>query len=454
MMRRSAGTRMHNSPHSQYSKCYMTRRVTGDFTVICYAATSCLGPCRPSTASCSSLLFKYWKLFVSIVVIALLIGPSSIAQSPSPTSAEIEQHVRKAQDFLKTNRPDLAIPELREVLVLDPDNAAAMGDLGTLLYFGGNYEEAVVLLRNAVKEQPDLWKTLTLLGMCEKRLGNVEPARSDLEKAFFNVTDMKLRVEAGLELIEIYYASRDLDKAAGIVGVLQKIKPNDPGILSTAHRIYIDQADEAELDIALSAPNSAWMQQLIAEEMWRQGNREAAATHYREALKINDRVPGLHFELAEVLSQSSSPADRDAAEQEYRAALVQDPFDEKSECRLGKIAQDRSDLEGAFAHYSRALKLQPNDPEANFGLGTTLYRMGQKKKALELLERSAQLDPSDPSTHYRLFSLYKQVGRADDAKRELAEFMQLKKAKESLDSLYQEMRRPVKPEETESDLPQ
>jgi hypothetical protein len=46
------------------------------------------------------------------------------------------------------------------------------------------------------------------------------------------------------------------------------------------------------------------------------------------------------------------------------------------------------------------------------------------------------------------------VGRADDAKRELAEFMQLKKAKESLDSLYQEMRRAVKPEETESDLPQ
>lgn len=393
------------------------------------------------------------KAMIFAVASLLLWQRSSSAQVAS-SSQQIQAHLQRAQEYLATNQPDSAIVEFQAILALDPNDITAQGDLGTLLYFRGDYEKAAGYLRAAVKSQPSLWRTVMLLGMCEKRLGNVAAARADLEQAFPQMTEEKLRVQAGMELTEIYYASRDLDKAAELVGVLRKLKPDDPAILYTAHRIYSEQADESALGIALLAPKSAWMHEVIAEEMMIQGDNEAAIAHYRDALKIDDRIPGLHFELGELLSSTSSNTDKERAEKEYQAALAQNPFDEKSECRLGRIALGRSDLKGAFAHYSRALQLQPDDPEANLGLGKVMLSMNQPPKAEALLEKAVRLDPSDSVAHYNLGTLYRQMGRSDDARRELAEFQRLKQMKEELKEVYKEMRIRPKPGEEEVANPQ
>jgi tetratricopeptide (TPR) repeat protein len=393
------------------------------------------------------------KAVICAVASLLLWERFSSAQSASD-SQQIQAHSRRAQEFLAANRPDLAVGEFKAILALDPDDITARGDLGTLLYFRGDYENAAGDLRAVVKSQPSLWKTVMLLGMCEKRLGNVAAARTDLERAFPQLSEEKLRVQAGMELTEIYYASRDLDKAADLVGVLRKLKPEDAGILYTAHRIYSEQADEAALGIAMLAPKSAWMHEVIAEEMVIQGDNGAAIAHYREALKIDEHIPGLHFELGELLSSASSNTDKERAEKEYEAALAQNPFDEKSECRLGRIALGRSDLKGALAHYSRALELQSDDPEANLGLGKVMLAMNQPQKAEALLEKAVRLDPSDSVAHYHLGTLYRQLGRSGDARRELAEFQRLKQMKEQLKEVYKEMRIRAKPGEEVADIPQ
>ncbi len=390
---------------------------------------------------------------VIIAVMGALLGPPSFSQSTS-TAQKIQSHLRQVQEFLRSNRPDLAIEELKAILALDPNNVVARNDLGTLLYFQGEYEKAAVELRAALKGNPALWKTQTLLGMCEKRTGNLKSARADLEQAFPKLQEEKLRIESGMELIEIYYASGDLDKAAGIVSILRRLRPDDAGILSMAYRIYSEQAEEAMLGVSMLAPNSAWMHQLMAHEMMRQGETVGAIAHYREALRIDPRIPGLHFEMGEALSVESPSADAQQAEKEYQSALAQNPFDEKSECRLGKIALNRSDLKSAFAHYSRALELQPDDPEANLGLGRVLVSMDQPKKAQLLLESAVRLDPSDPAAHFRLGSLYRQMGRSEDARRELAEFQRLKQMKSRLGDIYKEMRLWTKPQPSEADVPQ
>ncbi len=385
---------------------------------------------------------------IGVFIDAFLLFSQSASGPP-----QIQTHLRQAQEFLRNNKPDLAVPEFRAVLALDPNNVTARSDLGTLLYFQGDYEKAAVELRAALKTNPSLWKTQTLLGMCEKRTGHMESARGDLEKAFPQLQEEKLRLEAGMELIGIYYASGDLDKAAAVVGILRRLRPADAGILYAAHRIYSEQADEAMLGVSMLAPNSAWMHQLMAHEMVRQGDTEGAIAHYREALRIDPRSPGLHFELAEALSVSSPSADPQQAEKEYQSALEQNPFDEKSECRLARIALGRSDLKDAFARYSRALELQPDDPEANLGLGRVLLSMEQPKKAQPLMENAVRLDPSDPVAHFRLGSLYRQMGRSEDAARELAEFQRLKQMKGRLGDVYKEMRLQTKPRQSEADIP-
>ncbi|MDQ2775879.1 MAG: tetratricopeptide repeat protein, partial [Acidobacteriota bacterium] len=100
------------------------------------------------------------KPLICAFVCLVLLGRPAFSQSAAA-------HSRQAQEYLRANRPDLAIGELKAVLALEPDNIVALGDLGTLLYFRGDFEEAAKNLRAVVKIQPSLWKTVTLLGMCE-----------------------------------------------------------------------------------------------------------------------------------------------------------------------------------------------------------------------------------------------------------------------------------------------
>ena len=73
-----------------------------------------------------------------------------------------------------------------------------------------------------------------------------------------------------MELIELYYGRSELPKAAEAANVLRQVKPDDPDILYTAHRIYSELADETTLALAMVAPDSARMKQLTAHELARQ----------------------------------------------------------------------------------------------------------------------------------------------------------------------------------------
>jgi tetratricopeptide (TPR) repeat protein len=390
----------------------------------------------------------------ALIVICVWVAVTTPAFSqPAPgKQQQIELHSRQAQEFLRKGQPDLAIGEFRAILASDPNNVDAHGNLGVTYFFQADYAKAAPELRSAVKLRANLWKIQALLGISEKRLGQIAGAQADLEQSFPQLQEEKIRIQAGLELIEIHYAEGHLDKAAGVAGILRQLAPTDTDILYTAYRIYSDLAAESILTMAMLAPKSARMHQIMGQEMARQGNTEGAIAHYREALKMEPRLPGLRFELAEALSLSPSPSDQEEVEEEYKAALSDNPSDEKAECRLGEIALRASELEGALAHYKRALELQPHDADACLGIGKTLTQMHRPAEAEPYLKRAAQLEPFTAVTHYRLSLVYRAAGRTADAQRELAEFQRLKDMKEKLKQVYQEMRlQPVKQESLETE---
>jgi len=374
------------------------------------------------------------------------------AQSAPSHQEQIESHKHQAQVFLKENRPDLAIPEFRAIVALDRNNVDAMGNLGVLLFFQGDYAGAIPPLRAALKLRHTLWKLRALLGIAEKRGGDYPRARADLEKAFPKILEEKIKIEAGMELIEVYAGAGELDKAAAVVDGLSGLYPANPEILWTSYRIHSDLAAQAMLSLSMVAPKSALMHQVMAHELAKQGDTAGAIRNYHEALMIDPSLPGLHFELAEMLNASESQQELEEAEGEYQAALSVDKFDEKSEFRLGEIAYRKGDLEGAYAHYSRAMHLQPNDTEAEIGLAKVLAEMKQSERAQSLLEHALQVDPSSAVGHYRLSTLYRQAGRTADAKREMEEYQKYKRMKEQLRDIYREMReKPVKQESDEVD---
>ena len=363
-------------------------------------------------------------------------------------------HARQAQLYLQSKQPALAIREYEAILDLDPGNLDAQANIGVTAFFTGDYPKAVQQLRAALKLNPSLFKLQSLLGMSEKRVGDNTSAQTDLAAAFPQVQEEKLRIQSGLELVEVDYALNDLSKAAEVINALRQLKPTDPDILFTAHRIYADLADETTLSLAMVAPKSSRMHQLEAHELARRADHEGATAQYRQAIALDPHRSDLHFELAEILNGSSSPADRTEAEKEYKEALAENPFDAKSLGRLGDIESRRSDAKGALDYYSRALQLQPNDPDANLGLAKALMTLHQLEKAAPPLQRAVELEPFNPASHYRLGVLYRELGREADSQRELAHFEKLKKERNDLQALYEAMRlQPGKESPSDPDVP-
>ena len=179
-----------------------------------------------------------------------------MAQNVEDVQHKVGALQQQAQKYLQEQRPQLAIPVLREITSLDPKNLNAQGNLGVLLFFQGNYSEAIPHMRAALQLQSDLWRIEALLGIAEKRTGDPGEAQNDLERAFPNLDEKKIQIQAGLELIDLYSASARFDKALSVAVKLQELTPEDPQILFVAYQISRQMMDQSLLSMMMVAPDS------------------------------------------------------------------------------------------------------------------------------------------------------------------------------------------------------
>lgn len=386
-------------------------------------------------------------IYVGLVLIATV--SLCVAQATTAQQQELSQHVQKAQAYLHDKQPALAIPELLAAVAIDPANVELQGNLGVLLYFQGRFADAIPHLRAAVEQQPSLAKIQGLLGIAELRALDFASARKDMEASFPQITEPKFKVDLGLELVGLDTQAGNLEDAAAILAQLRKAAPENPEVLYAAYRTYSDLSSESMMALALNAPDSAQMHQLLAHEEIKEGNTNGAIAQYRKAIAINPHLPGIHFELAELLNTSPDAPIKKQAVDEFHAALAENPQDEKAECRLADIDSAAGNTSAAFKEYSRAADLAPDDADAKLGLAKTLLEMNQPAKALPLLEQAVQLEPTNPSAHYRLATLYRKDGRMEDAKREVDLYKQYKDLKEKLRVTYKELL--VQPNEIRAD---
>ncbi len=389
---------------------------------------------------------------LGVAVFVLLMGAAlCLAQATENQQQEFAAHMQKAHGFLDQKQPALAIPEFQAAVAIDPTNVDAQANLGVLLFFQGKAADSIPHFRAALKGQPGLTKIQGLLGMAESRTLDVANARKDMEAAFPALQDRRFQVQLGLQLVGLYTESGELEKAAAVIAQLRQAAPDSAEVLYAAYRTYSDLAGESMLALSLAAPDSAQMHQLLAHEDTRQGNTDSAIAQYRKAIAIDPHLPGVHFELAELLYTSTDETVKKEAEQEYHAGLLENPQDEKAIFRLAEIDAQKGNIEQSYKEYTKAVALQPADADAKLGLAKTLIEMNQADKALALLEDTVQLEPTNATAHYRLATLYRKMGRIDDAKREVELYKKFKEMKEKLRTLYKELQ--TQPKEIRADEP-
>ncbi len=380
----------------------------------------------------SRLRIVLWTCVLAAFCAKILAGQVS--------SEDARRHAERANEALKSGHPEKAIPEFQALVTANPDNADAQANLGVLLYFQGEPAKAVGPFRAALRLNPGLSKIRALLGLAESQLGQSDAARDDLTVALTVVDELKLRKQVGLSLLEVQTAQHDLAGAAVTVHELREKAPGDPEIEYAAYRIYSDMAGEALLSLSLTAPKSGQMQQAIAHELVRVRDLSGAIASMRRAIDANPALPGIHFELAEALHASDSPADRVEAEKEYLLALAKNPHETQAAVRLGDIYAERSDWVSAANFYQAAMTQQPSNADASVGLARVYSERGDTASALPLLRAAIQNDPTNILAHFRLSALYRRLQHPEDAARELAEYQRLKKLKDDLRTVYSTMK--------------
>ena len=371
----------------------------------------------------------------------LLLGSSLfVAQDQPDKQQQIQEHNRKAQAYLQEKRPDLALPELQAVVALDPTNTDAVANVGVLLFFRNDCANALPQLQAANSQRSGLWRIQFLLATCEVRMGDTTSARTNFESAFPHLEDPKMKLEAGTSLIQIYEGSDYLERAAQMVATLRIDNPTNVPLIHEAYRLHTKLASEAMLALSLVDPNSAEMHQVIGHEALRYGDVPGAIAQYREAIKVNPKLSGIHLELADALNNSTNPTIRSQAEGEYRIAVQLNPKDERALCRLANIEIEHGKVEKAFADYTTAAKLAPADIDAQLGLAKALLLMHKPDEAQPVLEKVLQLEPQNDLAHYQLSRVYWQKGRKEDANREIELYKKYKAMKQKLRDLYKQMR--------------
>lgn len=374
---------------------------------------------------------------VSLILPLAAIVCSALAQG-SPGS-QVQVHLELAQTALQANDSASAEREFRAVLALDPSNPGAHAGIGVLEMARGDCRAASAELHSALAAQPSFARARALLGICQKRLGDPS-ARASLETSFQKLKQKPLRVQVGMELAGLYEQQGDTEAAGSLMRQLVQLDPENPDILFTAQRIYSDLADATLTKLAVLAPRSARMQQAIAEKLINAGDLKGAIDHYRKALQLDPRLPGVHYELGEAILEMarSDAATQVESQKEFEASIAIDGDTAKAECELAEIALLQSAPDGALAHYQRAYRLNSNEVQAQMGLASLAMR-GNPKEAVTYLRMAVRSDPLNGSAHYQLARAYQRLQMNELAEKELHLSQEIRRTKDQVQGLYHEM---------------
>jgi predicted Zn-dependent protease len=251
--------------------------------------------------------------------------------------------------------------------------------------------------------------------------GRCREALPQLKTAVTRTTDPETKKRLGLDGVHCGMALHDMDSAAGFIQGLNKAFPNDPEVLYWTVHIYSDLSIRASQKLMVTAPTSYQVRLLNGEALEAQGKWDEAITEYREVLKRNPDLPGIHDRLGRLLlALPKSDANKQNARLEFEEEIKVNPSNGGAEYILGELARQDQQFPVAIGHFERATKLDPQFADAFIGLGRSMLEAGRNADSLAPLQAAAKLRPDIAAVHLYLGTAYSRTGNKEEAKREFA----------------------------------
>jgi tetratricopeptide (TPR) repeat protein len=291
-----------------------------------------------------------------------------------------------------------ALPELRAAERLAPKMPGIRLNIGLVYYRQADYQHAIQPFESVLRDQPESNQARYLLGLCYFFKERYAEAAQTLEPLWPRQSD---------NLNYLYVVSIAANKA----GIKELDERATTRLIEVGH-------DSAEFHLIVGKAH-------VSEGMY-----DRAMEEFQQAAKIDPKLPLVHYFLGTEYRRQN---DFERAKQEFLKdiAIVPDVAYDYDE--LGAVCYALDQIPEAERYFKEALRLDPGMGTSDYGLAKIYKRQGKYAAALAALDAAGAIDPRSSSVYYLRGQTLFAMGRRAQAKSQFDEAARLKQA--TLDDL-------------------
>jgi len=364
------------------------------------------------------------------------------------------KRLERAAAFIVENRLNEAEQQLKSVLSVAPNSAAALDLLGTVRAKQGRLAEAETFFTRAVRADNQLIGAhmnlaylYLLKGMPEKteselkQVLRLDPENDDASYKLGWLLLSQARLDECISFIEKVKQSHQLTVPMLIVLGDAYLKKGD-----------VDQAEQNYLAVISEQSQNADALLGLARVSQSKGNLSAALEYLRRAkegladsperlykfavaafaLKLSDDAiwglkravelrpeePSYHLVLGIVQLKLKNP-DLQDAEESFRECLKRQPDNAQAQLHLGYVLLKQKRYADARVWLEKSIQKQTSSPEAFYYLGLIAQEQNENERAIELFQKGIQLDSAFANAHIALGAVYLKLKNYPRAQQEL-----------------------------------
>jgi len=308
------------------------------------------------------------------------------APAASGKKLSIEQALQLATQHQGAGQLALAEKLLRQILQAQPTHPFALHLLGVIAHQVGKTEDAVRLIGQAIRNQPNVSQFHSNIGEMYRIINQLDKAVAHGEQA---VALDPGSATAHSNLGIAYYDRKELDNAEACQHRALNIDPDLPSALNNMGSILRDRKDS-----------------------------EGAIGYYRQVLAVSPQHLESINNLGAILTESEKPEE---GVKVLLQAIKLNPKYAEAHCNIGSAFLMLEQFDKATIGFNNALALKPDYPEAYIGLAKIHQEHKRLIEAEEMAAKALALAPEKAEIHSLLGGIHTERGYPDKAERTYAQ---------------------------------
>jgi len=328
-----------------------------------------------------------------------------LKQSPK----DVPANIARGRILLAQGKNDEAITVLRQQVTQAPDAVLAHYFLAVAYRQNAQFQEAKSQLQETLRVRPDMPLAVHALADLNLNTGDLDVAQEYAERS---VEKRPAEVAERLLLGSVLLRRGDLKRALDQFRLAQRIDPANPEVhldlaLAYAAGKRWPEADKefaaaTRLDPQSSDALALWCDSLVA----RKQSAKALGLVSQHVAAYPNEAHG-----HEVLGALDAELHQDGqAQAEFEKSIQLNPNLPGNYLRLGKIAEERGDLDGALRQYSAALAREPRFVPLITLIGNLCLKQGKLDAARKYYEQALAIDPNFGVADGNLAFVYTEQG--------------------------------------------